>query len=491
MSILRNYNDNGIPEGNRFKYPTGVGPLIGRNRVPKDSDSKGPITNPIIKRVEDVARLTKLLIKPGGLKYIANETLLAKERYTPTQKKKQRTDKDGNLTYERTGIGKEISKGIQALAEVPKIIGSNLAQTGVSGTGIHYVKGFGKNNDFTYLSKLGMSDVPHETISQGGDFFFNLQTIQNTLSGSYQGFTTTTTDNANQGVQTFTGAFEEPFPNIAGREITSEDDVRNSSFYQTNPSGSILRVNLGNPTAGSSELKRDGLNFLEPQHQTLTADQKYNLGIGEGRDFAKFRFEIITPKADGNTNSTVLFFRAFIESFDDSFAGSWNSHQYVGRGENFYTYQGFDRNINVSFKVAAQSGQEMRPLYQKINYLAGATTPTYDDTFMRGTLVKMTVGDYVYELPGFLESVNLSWQKDYPWEIAMNRPEGNTRDSDMQELPMVLDVSIAFRPIHRFLPQAGGTRAEGSNKEIASRYITNGVNIAGEEKDNIFISQNE
>ena len=57
----------------------------------------------------------------------------------------------------------------------------------------------------------------------------------------------------------------------------------------------------------------------------------------------------------------------------------------------------------------------MQPIYQKMVYLASATAPTYSNNFMRGTLVRLTVGDYVYALPGFLEQVNYTWQTDYPW----------------------------------------------------------------------------
>ena len=74
---------------------------------------------------------------------------------------------------------------------------------------------------------------------------------------------------------------------------------------------------------------------------------------------------------------------------------------------------------------------------------------------MRGTLVNLTVGDYVYNLPGFIEQVNYNWQTDYPWEIAMSKPEGTGQDDDMQELPHVLDCKVNFRPIHRFTPQTG------------------------------------
>ena len=58
----------------------------------------------------------------------------------------------------------------------------------------------------------------------------------------------------------------------------------------------------------------------------------------------------------------------------------------------------------------------MFPLYRKMVLLASTTAPTYGDgSFMKGTIVKMTVGDYIYNTYGIIESVNYSWQTEYPW----------------------------------------------------------------------------
>jgi hypothetical protein len=90
-------------------------------------------------------------------------------------------------------------------------------------------------------------------------------------------------------------------------------------------------------------------------------------------------------------------------------------------------------------------------------WLASATAPTYANggQFMRGTLTKITVGDYIYELPGVLNSVNYNWNTEYPWEIAMLEPENTGQDDFEQELPMVMDCSIDFTPIHTFTPTTG------------------------------------
>jgi hypothetical protein len=207
-------------------------------------------------------------------------------------------------------------------------------------------------------------------------------------------------------------------------------------------------------TTSDSEAEIDSLNALEPTPAKVNGEE-------EGRDLIKFRFHIITP-----TETQVLYFRAFLDQFSDNYTGQWNATKYLGRAEDFQVYGGFQRKITLSFKIAAATRSEMKPLYQKMLYLASSTAPTYADSgqFMRGTIVKMTVGDYVYELPGIMNSVNYTWNVDYPWEIAMTEPEG-IGDTTMQELPMVMDCSVDFTPIHTFTPETG-----------LKKYFTAGTN---------------
>jgi hypothetical protein len=208
-----------------------------------------------------------------------------------------------------------------------------------------------------------------------------------------------------------------------------------------------------------SALEVDKINALFPSDgKVLGAGANYeeqvrNGGQTTGRDLIKFRFHIVTP----DQPEKVLYFRAFLDAFADNYSGQWNPVKYLGRAEDFQIYGGFQRKISLSFKIAAATRAEMLPLYQKMVWLASATAPTYADggQFMRGTLTKITVGDYIYELPGVLNSVNYTWNVDYPWEIAMTQPELLGQDDFEQELPMIMDCSIDFTPIHQFTPTTG------------------------------------
>ena len=227
-----------------------------------------------------------------------------------------------------------------------------------------------------------------------------------------------------------------------------------TSFNYSSPTiNKETRINLGNQGKNTGAVsystidrdKIDELNALD------VSDSRID-GTNAARDLAKFYFEIITPD-----EKKFLHFRAHIDSIDDSYTGDWDSHQYVGRAEEFFTYKGFKRDISVGFKISAQSRAEMKPLYKKMVYLASATAPTYQTggaNFMRGTLARLTIGSYFSQIPGIITSVKYTWNTDYMWEIAMQNPEGGV-DDDQQELPMTLDCSISFKPIHDFAPQTG------------------------------------
>ena len=229
------------------------------------------------------------------------------------------------------------------------------------------------------------------------------------------------------------------------------------------------RVNTGNP--GKKIDNKLGVNiFGQPSNSYTVYDKdtidKINaLDIfedngnffekAEARDLIRFRIESL--HGDNPGKSKVMVFRAFLDDFGDSYTGNWNSYKYNGRAENFYTYNGFDRKINFSFKIAAQSRHEMVPIFRKLNYLVSQTAPDYSDTRMRGNFCRLCIGSMIDRTPGFFTAINLKWQKNYPWDIAISHLEMNEDADGMNVMPHVLDVSCQFTPIHNFIPKKSVT----------------------------------
>jgi hypothetical protein len=70
----------------------------------------------------------------------------------------------------------------------------------------------------------------------------------------------------------------------------------------------------------------------------------------------------------------------------------------------------------------------------------------------------LTLGSYFSQIPGVITSVKYTLDNESPWEISLANPDGGSgsaTDDDVQELPMVLQCSVSFKPIHDFAPQTG------------------------------------
>ena len=229
------------------------------------------------------------------------------------------------------------------------------------------------------------------------------------------------------------------------------------------------RVNLGNPGAKKSRSAfysantdpLDKINALPLyKSQFVTQDQVKN-------DFVKFRIGVI----DNNDPSlkTFIHFRAIIDEMNDNFNAEWTEQKFMGRGEKFYNYGGFDRTLNLSWTVVAQSKAELIPMYQKLNYLASVCAPDYSDNgYMRGNLISLTLGGWFYETTGIMQGISFGVPEESPWEIAIDA-EGDS-DSRVKEMPHIIRVTgFSFKPIQNFVPSLqrntfgdGGEDADGS-----------------------------
>ena len=240
------------------------------------------------------------------------------------------------------------------------------------------------------------------------------------------------------------------YSNILKQQVLNSDDgnrryIQESRIGKGNPGSFFEGKNQNNYTIKNGLSHRiDKINALDIHDATDSFTSVLY------RDLIRFRFEAM--KTENPEEVEVMAFRAFLDDYGDNYNASWNSFKYNGRGEDFYTYGGFKRDVSFSFKIAAQSRAEMMPLYRKLNYLCTTLAPDYaDNGRMRGSFIKVTIGAMLDRVPGFLTSINLKWQKDYPWEIAIGNPEG--AETDMHVLPHVLDVSCNFTPIHDFVPR--------------------------------------
>lgn len=473
---------------------------IGLHRSP---DTKTGLGLEVEKRKEDVIRLGKATVNsPQAIRFQTNQALL---NQSGTINKVLRGDRPD---------GKEVAIGA---ARVAGVTASAIAQAAGSGTGLRVLQGFvplnggyvreegsllgaavaslnpfGTENQISkanialrgktindgfirssefsgFLSVKDKSVISSSRSSQAlssGSFstknFLSSDIIKTPIAGKLGNFVTGSF--SDESIKT-TFVLNDPIAE------ESKEAKKNESFSQIDSLGpdKFIEGDTGVPSISTStrterRLNRKKINITNAGSLDF---RFYTRANGEETDKVNF-LNIRTTEIDNAEQDIIpftiqnipatdspefLYFRAYLDSMSDSYNGEWSGTRYIGRAEELYNYTGFKRGLQFSFKIAAHSPQELKPLYEKLNRLVGTTAPTYQNgLFMQGVFSKITIGDYVQKLPGFFTSVDLTWQTTYPWEIG-NVDDGAALDNDTPRVPHILDVSVSFQPVHDFAPQ--------------------------------------
>lgn len=227
------------------------------------------------------------------------------------------------------------------------------------------------------------------------------------------------------------------------------DGIETSRIGYSSPGqrGNIRDYTKGKILNGGTVSIVDKINF-QPIYESKTGVRNTNV---EKNDLVKFRIAAID--SENPSVQQYIHFRAYIDSFSDAYTAQWDAINYMGRGESFHKYKQFGRTINMGFTVAAQSKPELIAQYKKLNFLASNLAPTYSSQgYMGGPLVRLTLGGWCYEQPGFITAMTLNVPQNSPWEIGIDT--NGEFDNSVKELPHIVQVTgFSFTPIEEFRPQ--------------------------------------
>ncbi len=195
----------------------------------------------------------------------------------------------------------------------------------------------------------------------------------------------------------------------------------------------------------------DKINLFPYSKQDPSSQNYYNWIGRPIEDFIKFRFKDMV-------NGKFLVFRAILSGINDNITPDWSSERYIGRADQVHVYKGADRNISFNFSIAPKSKTEFPALMEKLSYLMGLCYPDYDSqnsNRMVPPMTELTIGNILYEAPGFLNSLSYTVEESSPWETQKGL-----------QFPKFINVSCDFRYIGKGLPQKYGPHLGSNFREL-------------------------
>ena len=483
------------PAGASSKQPFIKSPLPDVNSDPTSATGLlAGVTREITSRAKDLTRISKFLISPKGLQFIAKQEILSTQNpivpgkpnrstplkgfYNPLSTLAQvaasgtgvHLERQGLLPgldsadkYEKTYLTLSNEKKSNRLENLylTKVVKSKVSRRKLKTTGIStdenlllsYLGGPGitkTNIQFADNRVYGVSNTEGR-----GIFTYTQEQLQSQISNGQTPTGQEIMEDFRSKIRSIPGNYKQKTVGLFDTETRD---------YTDRLVNKISRVGIGDP--GKRNRNRSSLYLSDsstidkvaalPLYKGKVADLK-----SHSRDFIRFRFEVLDNQATGDeTSSTYVHFRAFLGAITDNFQGTWSPTQFIGRGDKFHSYTGFGRDISLTFTVHPQSREEMKAMYQKLTYLASTLAPDYSGAggYMKGNITKLTIGSYFYRIPGFITSLTYTVPENASWEIAFDQPEKG-QEQDQMEVPRHFDVQLNFIPIHNFAPQLmDGTR---------------------------------
>lgn len=237
-----------------------------------------------------------------------------------------------------------------------------------------------------------------------------------------------------------------------------------------------------NPLSIATPFRGDRVQVIDFGKRSLNNAYEWNplseaiLGandLNQTQDFIKFFLTgpKLSPNADNSINDHVIVFRAAITSLTDSFSPQWTPVNLIGRADPNYQYSSYSRALQLSFDVYATDRDEMKPIWRKLNALAGYTAPTYnpDSIALEGPWMRITIGDLFYQQPVVINSLTYTLQDaETTWEINIEQ------DETMMQVPKKISVTLGLNIITNELPQK-----EGRFYTLAKRFHETGQTLPG------------
>ena len=145
--------------------------------------------------------------------------------------------------------------------------------------------------------------------------------------------------------------------------------------------------------------------------------------------------------------SRYCFFRAYVDSWGETYSPSWQEEAAYGRSQENVIYTSTKRSIEITFTVFAGHPKELIPMYSRLNWLVRNTYPSYNDSgyISAPPIIRFTLGDLFVGLPIYITSLTIRQADGSVWEIEPG-----------VQVPIVLNIAMSLGVLHETMPSAGG-----------------------------------
>lgn len=315
----------------------------------------------------------------------------------------------------------------------------------------------------------------------GGTNINNLKDLHKRLVSAIENYNTDTAPQFARSKESYKSTTGKGYTDIPGKGTVDPSTNSGKSSYYSNQLGAVLTMDAMEFSKASGSIdSHDKYNALPP--------------ISGGRN--SLPKELIAPWTDEQSKDVIYFyfydlvnsiylpFRATIHGLNEQHSADWEDIKYIGRADRLFIYKGFTRDVNVNFKVYANSAKELVPMWERLSYLVGLTRPSKytaraivtdaetlainemagDPDFIKSSgresrfiyppMITFRIGDMYVDQPAVLTGVNISIPDDVNWESfrgdSYQYLHGVNKTVTLngvksRQLPLQADVSITMR----------------------------------------------
>lgn len=150
------------------------------------------------------------------------------------------------------------------------------------------------------------------------------------------------------------------------------------------------------------------------------------------------KFTIIDPFDRGNK---TLTFSAYMKGFRETFDGTWNETNYVGRSESFYTYNKFKRGASFNLDIPCFNQEQLTNNHKKLETLLSTTAGSYSgNNFLGGVLTQIKLGNYLDDQYAIINSISYEVPDESSWDVT-------------KKLAMYIKAAFNITIVNKVLPQ--------------------------------------